>query len=46
MIEWCVNCSNQMSSAGRDEMTCIRCLRNIIKNNIDDMEQPLNYGEG
>lgn len=43
MIYWCVRCNNQASVAGRDEMTCIRCLRNIIKNNIDEIEQPLNY---
>ena len=43
MIEWCVSCDHLVTAPAAGDLTCIRCLRGVINDNLDNIAQPVNY---
>jgi hypothetical protein len=43
MITWCVGCGHLATAPAAGDLTCIRCLRGVINDNLNEIAQPVNY---
>lgn len=43
MIKWCIGCEHLATAAAAGDLTCVRCLRGIVDDNLNEISQPENY---